>query len=194
MRTYTLLNGKKVDLAELSASERAFLGDLRRMARAGISYFEIERTAIGPGSPALRGWHTITPQIASSPLYAAAGDIATRAGIEQGLILAPQFEHFRGDFPRDGSHISTVQAAHLIGISRAAVHKAIKAGKIDVLRIGNVTVVDKKSAIEYRQRRESAAEASVQVEEASRIGRARSATARAKRVREAREKVRTADG
>ncbi len=195
MRTYTLLNGKKLDLTETSTTEAAFLRDLRRMAKADISYFEIERTAIGPGSPALQGWQTITPQIARSPLYLAAGDIATRAGIEQGLILAPRFEHLRGEFPRDGSHVSTVQAAHLIGMSRAAVHKAIKAGNLEALRIGNVTVVGKKSAIEYRQRRESASTAPAEAEEpVGIIGRARSAAARAKQVRVTRGKARTAEG
>lgn len=187
MKTYTLLNGKKVDLTGLSAREKAFLRDLGRIAKADISYFEVERTAIGPGSPALQGWQTITPEIASSPLYLAAGDIATRAGIAQGLILAPQFEHLRGEFPRDGSHISTVQAAQLIGISRAAVHKAIKAGKIEALRIGNVTVLSKKSALEYRQRRESATELPVKTEQ-------RSASAKAKDVRDAGRKARAAHG
>lgn len=186
MKTYTLLNGKKLDLTELSAREQAFLRDLGRMAKADISYFEIERTAIGPGSPALQGWQTITPEIASSPLYLAAGDIATRAGIAQGLILAPQFEHLRGEFPKDGSHISTVQAAHLIGISRAAVHKAIKAGKLEALRIGNVTVVNRKSAIEYRQRRESPLAQPVESGERS--------AAMAKKVRVAGRKGRTANG
>lgn len=194
MKTYTLLNGKTLELSELSPAESAFLRDLRRMVEQDISYFEIARTAVGPGSPALRGRQTIDRRTAAQPLYLAAEDIATRAGIQQGLILAPEFEHLRAQFPTDGSHISAAQAAEFIGISRAAVYKAINAGTLQALRIGNVTVVNKKSAVEYRQRRESAAEAPVEVEETPRIGRVRSAAARAKKVRVTRGKARTAGG
>jgi predicted DNA-binding transcriptional regulator AlpA len=74
------------------------------------------------------------------------------------LILAPEFERLRPRFPTDGSHISAAQGADFIGISRAAVYKVINAGTLQALRIGNVTVVNKKSTIEYRQRRESSSE------------------------------------
>lgn len=154
MNTHTLLNGKKIDLAELDASDRAFLRDLRRMMEQGVSYFEIYRTAVGPGSPALGGRNRIDRRITTSPLYLAARDLATRAGIKQGLILAPEHERKREEFPTDGSYVSAAQAAELIGISRAAVYKAIDNGKLDILRIGNVAVVSKKSAIAYRRRRE----------------------------------------
>lgn len=157
MNTHMLLNAKTVDLSELSTEERAFLRELHRMAERDISYFEIARRAIGPGSPALRGRQTIDRRTAATALYLAAEDIATRAGIKQGLILAPEFEHLRDQFPNDGSHISAAQAANLIGISRAAVYKAINAGTLQTLKIGNVTVVSRKSAIEYQQRREAAA-------------------------------------
>mgnify|MGYP001558296374 CR=1 FL=1 len=193
MKTYTLLNGKTLDLGDRSPAEGAFLRDLRRMVEQDISYFEIARTAIGPGSPALRGRQTIDRRTAATPLYLVAEDIATRAGIEQGLILAPEFEHLRSQFPTDGSHISAAQAANLIGISRAAVYKAINAGTLQALRIGNVTVVDKKSAIEYQQRREPATEPPAEAEEPVGIGRARSAVARAKKFRVTRGKARTAE-
>ena len=55
--------------------------------------------------------------------------------------------------PTDGSMISVAQPADLIGISRAAVYKAIEKGGLRVRRIGNVTVVDSKSATEYTTRR-----------------------------------------
>ncbi len=84
MTTYTLLNGKTLDLSQLSRAEGAFLRDLRRMAENDISYFEIARTAIGPGSPALRGRQTIDRRTAATPLYLAAEDIAIHAGVQQG--------------------------------------------------------------------------------------------------------------
>lgn len=194
MKTRTLLNGKRLDLTGLSPAEHAFLRDLRRMAENDVSYFEIARTAIGPGSPALRGQQTIDRRTAATPLYLAAEDIATRAGIEQGLILGPELEHLRAGFPTNGSHISAAQAADFIGISRAAVYKAIDARTLQALRIGNVTVVNKKSAIEYRQRRESATEPPAEAEDLVGIGRARSAAAKAKEVRVTRGKAHTVEG
>jgi hypothetical protein len=82
---------------------------------------------LGPGSaaraPALtRG--------AGSDLYQVAHDIATRAGIEQGLILAPNHEGERANASADASMISVTQAAELIGITRAAVYKAVQKGAL----------------------------------------------------------------
>jgi len=54
--------------------------------------------------------------------------------------------------------ISVAQAADLIGISRAAVYKAIERGALRTRRIGNVTIVDRKSAAEYRERRSAGEE------------------------------------
>jgi excisionase family DNA binding protein len=142
-----------VSLTALAARERAFLADIEKMVRRDISYFEVYRAAVGPGSVALGGRNRIDRQIADTPLYLVAVDLATRAGIKQGLILAPADEHERGGAPADGSMMSVAQVASLIGISRAAVYKAIEKGSLRVRRIGNVTVVDRKSAAEYRERR-----------------------------------------
>lgn len=152
-RKYTLLDRRHLSLIGLDARERAFLADIEKMVRRGISYFEVYRAAVGPGSVALGGRNRIDRQIAESPLYLVALDLATRAGIKQGLILAPEHEHERASAPRDGSMISVTQAADLIGISRAAVYKAIEKGALRTRRVGNVTIVDRKSAAEYRERR-----------------------------------------
>ena len=100
-----------------------------------------------PGSPALQGRGRVDQKLAHSPLYLAAQDIATRAGIEQGLILAPQHEHERSKVPTDGSMISVTQAAALVGITRAAVYKAIARKTLAAMHIGNVTVVNRHAAL-----------------------------------------------
>jgi hypothetical protein len=141
------------ELLGLDVRARAFLADLEKMARQGVSYFEIYRAALGPGSPALQGWSRVDRKLAETPLYKAAAEIATRAGIDQGLILAPEHEHERRHAPTDGSMISVTQAATAIGITRAAVYKAIDRHAIKALRIGNVTVVNRASALAYRDRR-----------------------------------------
>lgn len=150
MKTYEMLDGTKLDLADLRPHEARFLRDLDKMGREGVSYFEVYRAAVGPGSPALRGRSRIDRRIAASPLYLAARDIATRAGIDQRLILAPDEKSARREAAADPSMLSVAQAARLIGISRAAVYKAIGRGTLAAQRIGNVTVVSRESAVAYR--------------------------------------------
>src|SRR6266478_2015517 len=127
-KRHELLSGQVVDLRELDAREQEFLRDLEKMSRQGVSYFEIYRTATGPGSLALHGRNRIDRNIVESPIYLVARDIATRAGIKQGLILAPEHAEKRAQAPTDASMISASQAADLIGISRTAVYKAIEKG------------------------------------------------------------------
>ena len=155
MKSHRLLDGRLVDLGEFNTREHAFLTDLQKMARQGVSYFEVYRAAVGPGSLALQGRNRIDRRIVDSRLYLVARDIATRLGIKQGLVLAPEHESERANAPGDASMISVTQAADLIEITRAAIYKAIEKGTLEAIRIGNVTVVSRASAESYRDRRES---------------------------------------
>ncbi len=154
-KIHQLLDGRIVQLRELDAREQAFLRDVQKMARQGVNYFEVYRVATGPGSLALQGRNRIDRNIVESPLYLVARDIATRVGIQQGLILAPEHAQKRTEAPNDASMISASQAADLIGISRAAVYKAIAKDALKAVRFGNVTVVDRASAVAYRDARRS---------------------------------------
>ena len=153
MKRHKLLSGEAVVLEDAEAREVAFLASLQRMARSGISFFEIERVAIGPGSPALRGWSRVTPKIVKSPVYRVAADIATRAGIAEGLILAPEHNEERNRIPTDRSLMSVTQAASTLGISRAAVHKAIQQQRLAAQRYGNVILVGRDAVLRYKQQR-----------------------------------------
>jgi excisionase family DNA binding protein len=164
MKTYKLLSGETVELGAIDARDGAFLKNLQRMAKTGISFFEVERVAIGPGSPALRGWSRVTPEIVSSPLYRAAADVATRAGIAEGLILAPEHDRERSRIPTDRSLMSVTQAASTLGISRAAVHKAIQQKRLAAQRYGNVLLVDPEAVARYKLGREGPANQSANVE------------------------------
>lgn len=148
-----LLSGETVPLKGVEAHEVAFLKNLQRMAKSGVSFFEIERLAIGPGSPALQGWSRVTPEIVSSPLYRVASDIATRAGIAEGLILAPEHEGKRKEIPADRSLMSVTQAANTLGLSRAAVHKAIQQKRLAAQRFGNVVLVSRDGVESYKRAR-----------------------------------------
>jgi excisionase family DNA binding protein len=155
MRSHKLLSGETVPLRSIDAREAAFLTDLQKMAKTGVSFFDIERVAIGPGSPALRGRSRVTPEIVSSPLYRAASDIATRAGIADGLILAPKHQRVSGQIPRDRSMMSITQAADALGVSRAAVHKAIQQKRLAARRYGNVFLVDRTDVARYKRNRDA---------------------------------------
>jgi excisionase family DNA binding protein len=153
MKRHKLLSGETVGLGDVEARDLAFLKNLQRMATSGISFFELERVAIGPGSPALQGWSRVTREIVSSPLYRVAADIATRAGIAEGLVLAPEHEDKRRQIPADRSLMSVTQAANTLGISRAAVHKAIQQKRLEAQRYGNVLLVDRKAVLRYKRER-----------------------------------------
>ena len=150
---YRLLDGRTVDLHLLNAREQAFVRDLQKMSRQNVSYFEVYRVATGPGSLALQGRNRIDRNIVESPIYLLARDIATRVGVQQGLVLAPEHAQQRAAAPSDFSMISASQAADLIGISRAAIYKAIEKGALKAIRLGNVTVVERASALAYSKQR-----------------------------------------
>jgi hypothetical protein len=139
-----------VDLKGLSTDEATFLRTLQRLRKQGLGYFELERIAVGPGSPALRGRNRVDWTLIGSPLYLAARDIAIRAGIDQGLILAPEDEALRRTIPSDGSLIGLMQAAMVMGVPPEDVHEAIAAGRLRGRRFGNVWLVDRESAVAYR--------------------------------------------
>jgi len=153
MKRHKLLSGETVGLEDVEARDLSFLKSLQRMATSGLSFFELERVAIGPGSPALQGWSRVTRQIVSSPLYRVAADIATRAGIAEGLVLAPEHEDKRSRIPADRSLVSVTQAANALGISRAAVHKAIQQKRLGAQRYGNVLLVDREAVLRYKRER-----------------------------------------
>jgi len=156
MKRHKLLSGETIVLEDLAARDNVFLKNLQRMAKDGTSFFELERVAIGPGSPALQGWSRVTREIVSSPLYRVAADIATRAGVAEGLILAPDHEAQRTKIPTDRSLMSVTQAASTLGISRSAVHKAILQERLAAQRYGNVILVSREAVLRYKQERTEA--------------------------------------
>jgi len=152
---HKLLSGETVSLSDLTRREHAFLRNLQEMIKDGAGYFDIERAAIGPGSPALEGRNRVDHRIVTAPLYKVARDIATRAGIAEGLILAPEHEARRAELATDGAMISVTQAANYLGISRAAVHKAINEKRLLGRHVGNLVIVDRGDCMRYAAERQS---------------------------------------
>ena len=67
MKRHRLLSGETLRWEDIEARDVASLKHLQRMATSGIGFFELERVAIGLGSPALQGWSRVTREIVSSP-------------------------------------------------------------------------------------------------------------------------------
>jgi excisionase family DNA binding protein len=158
MKTYRLLDGTRIAPRGLSKSDLSFLATIERMGKDVVSYFEIYRFALGPGSPALRGGNQVSTELAESDLYKIAEDLATRAGIGQGLILAPEHEGKRKLALNIEAPLSVPQAAALIGISRIAAYKAIKEGRLGYTKIGNILIVSRAEAERYKKAREESSQ------------------------------------
>jgi hypothetical protein len=155
METHKLLTGETLNLSKLTEEERAFLRRLAKDAKGGADYFDLLRRVKGPKALPLRGG-PITPAIAASVLYRAAHDLADRAGIEQGYLLAP-------DVPRSakanstGDLLSLTEAADFIGITRPAAHQALSEKRLQGRRVGNAWVVARADAEAFKQARSSRA-------------------------------------
>lgn len=154
-RPHRLLNGTTVVLSGLTREEAAFLRNVRRRVREGADYFDLYRFACGPGSPALPTAALADPSALHSPLYRVTADLATRAGIRQGLILAPEHDRLRPRARALQSPLSVPQAASRIGITRAAAYKAISEGRLRSMRVGNLILVERRDAEEFRRVRRS---------------------------------------
>lgn len=130
--TYRLLDGEVVDLRALPREDMAFLLDLQRRAMEDADYFDIERAVCGQGAYALKGSPRVTRELHATPLFRVAEDIAYRAGIRQGVIAPNEDDEM---VPIEGI-LSVSEAAERLGITRSAIVKAARAGRLKGRKIG----------------------------------------------------------
>jgi excisionase family DNA binding protein len=143
---YRLLNGDAVDIELLPKEDLAFLLDLQRRAMEGQDYFSLAFEVSGAGAYPLKGSPRVTRDVHESPLFRVAEDIADRTGINQGA-LAPE----EGDQLRIIDEIlSTREAAERLGITRSAVIKAARAGRLLGKKIGNSWALLRRSVDSYQ--------------------------------------------
>lgn len=148
---YKLLSGERISIGWLSESDKVWLDQLRVDAENGDDYFILLRSVRGRGARPLRGDSRLTPEIAQSALFRAAEDIVERAGIRQGCSLSPGSEL---EFPSKKPLVSAPEAAGIIGISRAAIHRALIDGRIRGWRVGAVWVLRRSDVLKYKKNRE----------------------------------------
>lgn len=144
--TYRLLDGEVLDLCKLPKDDLSFLLNLQRRAMEDEDYFELERAVCGPGAYPLKGSPRVTSAVHRSPLFRVAEDVAYRAGIRQGVI-APNEED---ELVPTEAIMSVSEAAKALGITRSAVVKAARAGRLKGKKIGNAWALLKRSVNSYR--------------------------------------------
>jgi len=155
MKTYELLTGESLDLGALKKEEVEFLDRLRAdAAKEGADYFELLKRVKGPEGVPLRG-RPITPATARSPLYRVAHDVADRVGIEQGYVLRSDAD--RTAVQPESGLLSMTEAADLIGISRPAVHQALREERLRGRRVGNAWVIRRADAEAFKRTRSDSA-------------------------------------
>jgi hypothetical protein len=85
--TYTMLDGRALDLSGLTEEERAYLARCYAAYRAGMAWEQFGYLAVGPEHPLLRETGgVVTPGVWAHPLYQAVRDLEDRLGIQQGEL------------------------------------------------------------------------------------------------------------
>jgi excisionase family DNA binding protein len=143
---YRLLDGDVVDLSRLPRADTQFLLDLMQRAMADEDYFALELSVCGHGAYPLKGSPRVTSEVHATPLFRVAEDVAYRAGIRQG-VLAP--EPGAGRVLTD-EIMSVSQAAKALRITRSAVVKAARTGRIKGKKVGHTWALLRTSVRGYR--------------------------------------------
>lgn len=143
---YRLLKGQRVDLSPLPKEDLQFLLNLSRRAMEDEEYFSLAKDVNGPYAYALKGGRWVTKEIHGSLLYRVAEDIADRVAIRQG-----------GMSPDPGDEgavveklVGITEAARQLGISRVAVLKAARIGRLQGRKIGNAWALLRRSVDRYQ--------------------------------------------
>lgn len=150
---YQLLSGENVSTCRLRENDREWLEWLREEAENDVDYFILLRTVRGRGARPLKGSWRLTPEIAQSVLFRVAEDIVERVGIQQGYSLPPGTGLEELD---EKALVSGPEAAEIIGVTRAAVHRALAEGRLRGWMVGTNWVLSRADVLKYKEKREAA--------------------------------------
>lgn len=129
MQTYTTLDGRVLDLTDLTEEERDFFGRCLADYRAGVAWERFARLVEGPENPLIRAAGRVTQAVWNHPLYQAVRDLEDRLGIQQGhLAPGPDDDPFLD--PLEDEWIPAAQAAASKGVTMPGLHKAINRGDV----------------------------------------------------------------
>ncbi|HEV8322488.1 MAG TPA: hypothetical protein VG389_12810 [Myxococcota bacterium] len=124
-------DGKDFDLRTMTEADACFLRWLDARAAAGESYPALLPSVTGPGGYLLNNAERPDPRVRTRPVFRAAMDLLARVAERDGLKLPKAVV----DGTRGGVH-SVTDAARELGITRAAVVRAIQEGRLAAYRMG----------------------------------------------------------
>ena len=130
MQTYTTLDGRVLDLSELTPAERVYLRGRYEAYLADTPYEAFWPTTSGPGNPLVEAaGGRITNAVWDHPLYQAVHDLEDRLGVRQGEMAPDPGDDIASD-PLADDWVSVPDAAARKGVAPTAVHKAIRRGQL----------------------------------------------------------------
>lgn len=142
---YKLLKGQSIELARLPRADLEYLVHLSRRAVADEDYATLVLAVKGRAAYPRRGRRWVTKQVRDSDLYRVAEDIVDRVGIRQGMISPDHDDRVTAV----DQIVGVAEAAQLLGITRAAVVKAARAGRIHGRQIGKAWALLRGSVKRY---------------------------------------------
>lgn len=132
-QTYTTLDGRTLDLTELTTEQIALFEQglaLYRRGRSAKQFHQLANLVSGRTSPLLASsGGRVTQSVWDQPLYQAMRDLEDRLGIRVGELEAMPGDQLDTD-PLVDEWIPAVQAAASKGVTLAALHKAVGRGDL----------------------------------------------------------------
>ncbi len=130
MQTYTTLDGRTLDLTDLTAGLKAYFERCVTAFRQGMDWLTFSRLVEGTDNPLVReAGGRITREVWGHPLYQAVRDMEDRLGVAQGELLAePGDETSRDPLADDWLPVSAAAAQK--GVTVPGLHKAIARGDV----------------------------------------------------------------
>lgn len=129
MQTYTTLDGRVLDLTDLSDEERAFFDRCLADYQAGVTWERLAHLVEGPDNPLVRVAGRVTQAVWDHPLYQAVRDLEDRAGIRDGYLTPGSDDDPTLD-PLEDEWIPAMKAAASKGVTLPGLHKAIDRGDV----------------------------------------------------------------
>ena len=130
MQSYTTLDGRVLDLSDITEAGRAFFDRCAELYHEGSGWMTISGLVSSTENPLLRPTGgMITPAVHEHPLFRALEDLGYRAGIREGKVQAGPADD-PGLDPFTDEWITTSAALERKGVVRSGLLAAVKRGAV----------------------------------------------------------------
>jgi len=157
MKEYELLSGEKLSLEDLTTEEKQAIGKfIKRIQRdpdgdSEGEYFRLYGLTYGSGA-ILDKYKRFTPRRMNETCYQVLRDIATRAGIRQGLVMAPEHKEKERQFQSKWGVVAFASAASTLKITYKQLSELLEKGEIEGEKLGNCWIICYASFEDYQKR------------------------------------------